>query len=143
MHNTAGADPDLLICNAVGLRRLTQLMVNAGLLRFIVNVGAEVQSDATIGQRATHYINPVTGRAIEIILDRYCPMDTFVVGSLTLPFPIADLDAGMKIWTNKEYHSRDFATTQSQTSFANYVMETLSVYYLGGLGVLRGCVPSL
>ena len=29
------------------------------------------------------------------------------------------------------------------SAFADYVEPTLKVYFLGGLGILRGCLPSL
>jgi hypothetical protein len=36
----------------------------------------------------------------------------------------------------------DFALTDSNFKFGSYVDETLKVYYLGGLGVIRGIYPS-
>jgi hypothetical protein len=36
----------------------------------------------------------------------------------------------------------DFAITDSNFKFADYVDETVKVYFLGGLGVLRGVYPA-
>ncbi len=36
----------------------------------------------------------------------------------------------------------DFAVVDSNFKFADYVDETVKVFYLGGLGVIRGIYPS-
>jgi hypothetical protein len=48
----------------------------------------------------------------------------------------------VEIETNQEYWGVDFAVTDSNFKFADYVEETLKVHFLGGLGVLRGIYPS-
>ena len=53
------------------------------------------------------------------------------------PFPPA-----VAIETNQDYWGVDFAITDSNFKFASFVDETLKVYFLGGLGRLRGIYPS-
>ena len=48
----------------------------------------------------------------------------------------------MEVEANQEYWGVDFAITDSNFKFADYVDETCKVYFLGGLGVLRGVYPS-
>jgi hypothetical protein len=48
----------------------------------------------------------------------------------------------IEVETNQEYWDVDFAITDSNFKFANYVDETVKVYFLGGLGMLRGIYPS-
>jgi len=77
------------------------------------------------------------------VLDRYCPMGVMLFLSLALPYPVPEIDNAIEIETNQDYWGIDFAVTTSSWQFANYIDETLKVYFLGGLGVLRGIVPSV
>ncbi len=142
MFQTSGADPDTIYVGGILSKRITSQMVALNILR--ENVGGDGQelADLAVGQRAVRYVNPITGRQIDIVVDRYMPLDTVLFASHELPFPIPGLDRGCAVLTNREYWSVDFAVTQSQYSFANYVMETPVAYYLGGFGVIRGCNPS-
>jgi len=143
MFQLAGADPTHIYVGGVLSKRITALMLAANIIRENIGATGNEANSMAVGQRAVKYVNPITGRLIDIVVDRYMPLDTLLFMSHDLPFPIPGLDAGAAVVTNKEYFSVDFAVTASQYSFANYVMETPVVYYLGGTGVLRGCAPSL
>ena len=50
--------------------------------------------------------------------------------------------SAVEIETNQDYFGVDFAVVDSNYKFADFVDETLKVYFLGGLGVIRGIYPS-
>jgi hypothetical protein len=143
MYLQAAGDPDYIIMNPLDNVRLTNLVVGAGQLRYVVQAGDSAdQGQLTAQYRVTRYLNKSTGREIPIILDRYCPQGYMVFLPMTVPFPVPEVSSAVEIETNQEYWGVDFAVTDSNFRFADYVDETVKVYFLGGLGVIRGIYPS-
>jgi len=143
MYLQAAGDPDYLVMNPLDNVRLTNLVVGAGQLRYVVQAGESAdQGQLTAQYRVTRYLNKSTGKEMPIIINRYCPQGHLVFLPPTMPFPTPDIGAAVEIETNQEYWGVDFALTDSNYKFADYVDETLKVYFLGGLGVLRGLYPS-
>jgi len=142
MYLQAAGDPDYIIMNPLDNVKLTNLVVGAGQLRYVVQSTGGDQGDLTAQYRVTRYLNKTTGEEMPIILDRYCPQGTMVFLPMSIPFPVAEQNAAVEVETNQEYWGVDFAITDSNFSFADYVDESLKVYFLGGLGVLRGIYPS-
>jgi hypothetical protein len=143
MYLQAAGDPDYIIMNPLDNVRLTNLVVSAGQLRYVVQAGESAeQTHLTAQYRVTRYLNKSTGREIPIILDRYCPQGYMVFLPVSVPFPVPEVSAAIEIETNQEYWGVDFAVTDSNFRFADYVDETVKVYFLGGLGVIRGIYPS-
>jgi hypothetical protein len=143
MYLQAAGDPDYLVMNPLDNVRLTNLVVGAGQLRYVVQAGESAdQGQLTAQYRVTRYLNKSTGKEIPIILDRYCPQGHIVLLPLSIPFPVPEISNAVEIETNQEYWGVDFAITDSNYKFADYVDETLKVYFLGGLGVIRGIYPS-
>lgn len=143
MYLQAAGDPDYLVMNPLDNVRLTNLVVGAGQLRYVVQAGESAEQGSLTAQyRVTRYLNKSTGKEMPIIIDRYCPQGQIVFLPMTTPFPTPDVANAIEIETNQEYWGVDFALTDSNFKFADYVDETLKVYFLGGLGVLRGLYPS-
>jgi PKD repeat protein len=143
MYLQAAGDPDYIIMNPLDNVRLTNLVVGAGQLRYVVQAGDSAdQGQLTAQYRVTRYLNKSTGREIPIILDRYCPQGYMVFLPVTVPFPVPEVSSAIEIETNQEYWGVDFAVTDSNFRFADYVDETVKVFFLGGLGVIRGIYPS-
>lgn len=142
MYSSNAGDPDILICNPIDSARITNLQVLAGQTRYMVEANSPAQANLVANYRTTHYINKTTGKAIPIIEDRYCPVGCLLFVPLRMPFPVADVSNAIEIETNQEYWGVDFAVTASQFQFADYVESSLKVYFLGGLGMLWGCIPS-
>ena len=143
MYMQAAGDPDYIVMNPLDNVRLTNLVVGAGQLRYVVQAGESAdQGHLTAQYRVTRYLNKSTGKEMPIVLDRYCPQGHIVFLPLSIPFPVPEVSAAVEIETNQEYWGIDLATTDSNFKFADYVEETLKVYFLGGLGVLRGVYPS-
>ena len=143
MYLQAAGDPDYIIMNPLDNVRLTNLVVGAGQLRYVVNAGDSAdQGQLTAQYRVTRYLNKSTGKEMPVILDRYCPQGQMVFLPISVPFPVPEISNAVEIETNQEYWGVDFAITDSNFKFGDYVDETLKVYFLGGLGVLRGLYPS-
>ncbi len=143
LYSQAVGDPDFLVMHPIMAGHLTSLVIAAGQTRYVVEAAQPgVQGKLTAQYRVTHYLNKYSGKEMPIIVDRYCPVDTLVALPMTIPFPVNDIGNAIEIETNREYWGVDFAITDSSYKFADYVNETLKVYFLGGLGVLRGCIPA-
>lgn len=143
MYLQAAGDPDCIVMNPLDNVRLTNLVVAAGQLRYVLQVGDNSdQGQLTAQYRVTRYLNKSTGKEIQILLDRYCPQGQMVFLPLSVPFPVPEIGSAIEIETNQEYWGVDFAITDSNYRFADYVDETVKVYFLGGLGVIRGIYPS-
>jgi hypothetical protein len=143
MYLQAAGDPDYMVMNPLDNVRLTNLVVGAGQLRYVVQAGDSAdQGQLTAQYRVTRYLNKSTGKEIPIILDRYCPQGVVVFLPLSIPFPVPEISNAVEVETNQEYWGVDFAITDSNFKFADYVDESLKVYFLGGLGVIRGIYPS-
>ncbi len=144
MYLQAAGDPDYVVMNPLDNIKLTNLVVNAGQLRYVVQAqsGSPDSGDLTAQFRVTRYLNKSTGKEMPIILDRYCPQGHMVFLPLSIPYPVPEISNAIEVETNQEYWGVDFAITDSNFKFADYVDETVKVYFLGGLGVLRGMYPS-
>jgi hypothetical protein len=143
MYLQAAGDPDYIVMNPLDNVRLTNLVVNAGQLRYVVQSddGAP-QASVTAQYRVTRYLNKSTGKEMPILLDRYCPQGMMVFLPISMPFPTPEVDTAIEIETNQDYWGVDYAVTDSNFRFAAYVDEVVKVRFLGGLGVLRGIYPS-
>jgi hypothetical protein len=145
MYLQAAGDPDFIVMNPLDNNKLTNLVVNAGQLRYVVQAqqgGSPDSGDLTAQYRVTRYLNKSTGKEMPIILDRYCPQGHMVFLPLSIPYPVPEINNAIEIETNQEYWGVDFAITDSNFKFGDYVDETVKCYFLGGLGVLRGIYPS-
>jgi hypothetical protein len=142
MYLQAAGDPDYLVMNPLDNIKLTNLVVGAGQLRYVVQAQQTDQGELTAQYRVTRYLNKSTGKELAIVLDRYCPQGHLIFLPMSLPYPIPEVASPIEIETNQEYWGVDFAITDSNFKFADYVEETVKVYFLGGLGVIRGIYPS-
>jgi hypothetical protein len=142
MYAQSGGDPDLLVVNPIDAARLTNLQFSSNQTRFVIEANSSAQSDLIANTRLTHYLNKTTGKAIPIVEHRYCPVGTLLFVPLRMPFPVAEVGNAIEVETNQEYFGVDFALTDASYKFAVFVEETLKVYYLGGLGMIWGCIPS-
>ena len=94
--------------------RLTNLVVGAGQLRYVVNAGDSAdQGQLTAQYRVTRYLNKSTGKEMAIVLDRYCPQGQMVFLPMSVPFPTPEIGAAIEIETNQEYWGVDYAITDS------------------------------
>jgi len=102
MYMQAAGDPDYIVMNPLDNIRLTNLVVGAGQLRYVVQAGdggelGQVQGQLTAQFRATRYLNKSTGKEIPILLDRYCPQGCMVFVPLALPFPVPEVGNAIEV----------------------------------------------
>jgi hypothetical protein len=143
MLNQASADPDFLVMNPITHVKLTNLVMAANAFRYVAEaVHSADEGNLTANFRVTHYENKATGKVMPIIPNRYCPADTLIALPMSVPYPTPEVTNAIEIETNQEYLGMDFAITNYSYSFADLVDETLKVYFLGGLGVIRGILPA-
>ncbi|HEU5438176.1 MAG TPA: hypothetical protein VFU88_02705 [Ktedonobacterales bacterium] len=120
MYLQAAGDPDSMVMNPLDNVRLTNLVVGAGQLRYVVQAGDSAdQGQLTAQSRVTRYLNKSTGKEIPIVLDRYCPQGVVVFLPLSVPFPVPEIANAVEIETNQEYWGVDFAVTDSNFKFAD------------------------
>jgi hypothetical protein len=140
------ANPDFLAVSPHDNNTLTNLVVAAGLIRYVVNATTpQDAAELTAGQRVTHYLNKTTGKAFPVEVWPYLPQGTVIVGSRSMPYPAGDVPGSvLEIETNQDYMGYDFPVTDAgglKWAFTNLVDETLKLYYLGGFALLRGVTP--
>ena len=103
MYQQAAGDPDVIVMNPIAATRLSNLLQAAnGQTRVMVEANSAAQSALTANYRITQYINKVTGKAIPIVEDRYCPVDVILAVPIKMPFPSADVPNAIEIETNQE-----------------------------------------
>ncbi len=108
MYQQAAGDPDVLVMNPVDNVKLTNLVVAAGQLRYVIDVAKSSENaHITAPVKVAAYLNKVTGKEIPIMLDRYCPMGTMLFLSLSLPYPVPEIDQAIEIETNQEVRNKD------------------------------------
>jgi hypothetical protein len=143
LNTVAKGDPDFLVMHPILHRKLTNLVIAANNTQRYIDIGQpEQQGRLTAQYRVTHYENVATGKIMPIIPSHYCPVDTLFALPMSIPFPTPEVSNAVEIEYNQNYWGVDFAITDSSYKFADYVDETVKVYYLGGLGVIRGCLPA-
>lgn len=144
IYNQAAGDPDYLVMHPIQSNKLTNLTIAAGQTRYVIEANQPDGQGKLVAQyRVTHFLNQATGKEIPIIVDRYCPVDSIVALPMSIPYPVNDVANAIEIETNQEYWGIDYAITDSSYKFGDYVNEACKVYFLGGLGVLRGIRPAI
>lgn len=114
MYLQAAGDPDYIIMNPLDNVRLTNLVVGAGQLRYVVQAGNSAdQGQLTAQYRVSRYLNKSTGKELPIILDRYCPQGYMVF----LTFVTENFCSQMRIWSSLScFHSRISGSSSSSSS---------------------------
>lgn len=144
IYNQSAGDPDFLVMHPITANKLTNLTVAAGQTRYVIEANQpQVQGKLVSQYRVTHFLNQATGKEMPVIIDRYCPVDTILALPMSIPYPVNDIANAIEIETNQEYWGIDYAITDSSYKFADYVNEAVKVYFLGGVGILRGITPAV
>ncbi len=145
MYLNARANPELMLVSIQDTTAVTKIVTNATAFRVTQSIGTG-QGSLTAGFRAVEYINPVTGRLIQILMVPYLPQGTIIFCSLTLPFPVAQITKPVfRVEYNREMWAVEYPPDQShmtQWQYAAYDNETMVIQYLGGFGILNGITIS-
>jgi hypothetical protein len=117
MYLQAAGDPDYLVMNPLDNIKLTNLVVGAGQLRYVVTAQETDSGELTAQYRVTRYLNKSSGKELQVVLDRYCPQGHLVFLPMTLPYPIPEAASAIEVETNQEYWGVDFAITDSNFKY--------------------------
>jgi hypothetical protein len=138
---SARADPDFMMVSIKEAREVTKIVADA--TNFVVNIdnSSDRQRSLTAGFRATKYINPVTGKLIDVLMLPYLHQGTIGFASLNIPFPASEIDKPpLRIEYNKEMWSREYPPDQSaqtQWQYAAFSNESMAIQYLGGQSAIN------
>lgn len=146
MFQKARANPDCMAVSPYDNNTITNILYNATGTRVNINAAIPDQlGNLTLGQRVTQFLNPTTGKIVQVEIWPYLPQGTILFGSRALPYPIPGFDGpAIKVLTNIDYYGLDYPPTKASPlfSFADYVDETLQISFLGGWGAITGIIPS-
>lgn len=141
----ARANPGKMYVGIKDNRTVTKIVSTATAYRVVSNNGPG-QGDLTVGFRATRYINPVTGRLIEIEMLPYLPQGTIFFASMELPFPAVEITRPvLRVEYNREMWAREYPPDQghqTQWQYAAFTNESMACQYMGGQLVLDGITLS-
>ncbi len=142
MFVNSRGDPDYMAISPQDNNTVTNLLLNAAGTRVVLN-----QSDAlgnvTASARVTKFVNPTTGKMINVVLWPMLQQGTIIFGSKVLPYPVAGFDGPvMKVITNQDYLAYDFPPTLNNPVYGamGVVDETLEIGFLGGFAAITGIV---
>lgn len=147
MWDNAQANPDVIVVNSEQSIKITKLILaaNGGPTLYVAqtNEGAN-QGAITGGYRATHYLNPVTGKAIPIKVHPYLQAGTVLILSLDMPVSIPDsqIDHAIDVFVQAEYMQLEYAMTSPKWEYEVRVEETLRIFFTGGCAVIRNIAPN-
>lgn len=140
-HINSRANPGKMYVGIKDARQVTKIVSTATNYRVVSNNGSN-QGDLTVGFRATKYINPVTGRLIDVVMLPYLPQGTIFFASMELPFPVAEIERPVvRVEYNREMWAREYAPDQNhqtQWQYAAFTNESLACQFMGGQFLLNG-----
>jgi hypothetical protein len=147
LWDNAQADPDVIVVNSEQSIKITAniLAANGGPTLYVSQTGEGANQGAlTGGYRATHYMNPVTGKPIPIKVHPYLAAGTLLILTLNMPISIPDsqIDNAIDIFVQAEYMQLDYAMSTPKWEYEVRVEETLRVFFTGGCAVIRNIAPN-
>lgn len=130
-----GADPEVLVMSPQQGMDFTSKCRAAGLIRFVVDDKGPI-GKLTGGSRVTGYINPVTSREIEIVIDPWWPVGSIVAMSFSLPvgIPLGEINNAYEVKTQLDYFQIDYAIVAPKYEFEVRSLECVAGYFLLGTG---------
>lgn len=143
MYNQARARPNKMWCSPQDNQTITNLLINAGGTRVVLNPTSDDLGNITAGGRVGKFWNPTTNTAVDIEVLPFLPQGTIIFGSTVMPYPMPGFEGPtMKVMVNQEYMGMDFPPTRSAPVFGyqTVVDETLKISYIGGFGAITGIV---
>jgi len=138
------ADPDVLYCSAQDQGTVTTLLLNNSGTRVILNQ-TDSLGEITANARVTKFVNPYTGKMVDVQILPMLPQGTLIAASKRLPYPVAGFDGPVvKVITNLDYFAQEFMPTLNNPYYAaaGRVDETMEISFLGGFGAITGIIPS-
>lgn len=145
IYYNARANPGKMYVSIKDARQVTKIVSTATAYRVVSNNGSG-QGDLTVGFRAVKYINPVTGRLIDIVMLPYLPQGTIIFASYELPFPVAEITRPpLRVEYNREMWAREYPPDQghqTQWQYAAFTNESIACQFMGGQSIIDGITLS-
>lgn len=131
-----GADPDFLVMSAQQAVDFTAKCRAAGLIRVVVNDDAAGKIIG--GSRVNVYLNPITGKQIEIIADPWWYNGSILALSLALPagVPLAETRNAFEMKCQLDYYQLEYAVIAPKYEIEVRSLEALAAYFLLGCGII-------
>lgn len=138
MWDTWQSDPEHMWVNSAESIKITKLVLAAnGAPGLYVVPDSSAQGALTGGYRVTHYVNPVTGRAVQINTHPYLKAGTMLITSHTMPFPSSDISDVMEMDLRQDYLQLDYPITSPKWEFEVLMDGVLKLYFPGGCGIIQ------
>lgn len=145
IYYNARANPSKMYVSIKDARQVTKIVSSATAYRVVSNNGPG-QGDLTVGFRAVKYINPVTGRLIDIVMLPYLSQGTIIFASYELPFPVAEITKPvLRVEYNREMWAREYPPDQghqTQWQYAAFTNESIACQFMGGQSIIDGITLS-
>ncbi len=137
LFNTYGADPEYLMMNPFQAMDLTAKCRAAGLIRFIVEDKGPI-GQLVGGSRVTNYVNPVTGRIMDVLVSPWWPEGAIMALSISLPpwIPLGEIANALEVKTQLDYYQLEYAVTAPKYEIEVRCLEALAGYFLLGQGII-------
>lgn len=131
-------DVDLIVGSAMRSQIVTALGAGASSTIMRINIETAGNNAFSGGAFANDYIHPVTGRKLAIVTDPYLNAGCIAFKPNTIPYPLANIPAPLKMWLAPQYDWRNFtyAMTAPQISFENRMRGGLALYVPPASGLL-------
>jgi hypothetical protein len=144
MYNQARAKPDKMWCSPQDNQTVTNLLINAGGTRVMINPTKDDLGNITAGGRVGKFWNPTTNTAVDIETLPFLPQGTILFGSTVMPYPMPGFEGPtMQVMVNRDYMGMDFPPTRNAPvyGYQTLVDETLKLTFIGGFSAITGIVP--
>jgi hypothetical protein len=121
MYQNNGADPDEVLCNGSDRRQLSDLLKTASSSSYRIMVpNPDDVHDARIGALVTGLQNEVTGKMVDLSVNRFMPQGVMPIISWTLPLPDSNVS---DVWEKRlvqEYMGIQWPVSQFAYECSSY-----------------------
>lgn len=121
MYQANGADPDEILCNGSDRRQLSDLLKTSSSSNYRITVqnDAEVHS-AQVGALVTGLQNEVTGKMLDLSINRFMPQGVMPIISWTLPIPDSNVSDVWEMRLVQEYMGIQWPVSQFAYECSSY-----------------------
>jgi hypothetical protein len=135
--DNARGNPDVLFMQSQQSLDLTNKVLAAnGAPTFFVNQDA-AKAAIQAGWRVSSFLNPITGKAIPVVVHPYMDPGLILALQMEAPFSVESIENTMEIETRQDYLMLDYPMVKPAWEFEVLVDEVLKVYFPSACGIIR------
>lgn len=124
MYQNNGADPDEVLCNGSDRRQLSDLLKTASSSSYQISLinapGTEGAHDAQVGALVTGLQNEVTGKMVNLSVNRFQPQGVMPIISWTLPLPDSNVSDVWEMRLVQDYMGIQWPVSQFAYECSSY-----------------------